>query len=106
MFGINASGAQWCGCISTLCYTHLKLFFLLHKAVLVTFLLTSAVLSILKFLVVKNFIGNLYNFSNIRSDEAARHPEYDDVGRIDGQGNNPNPIKVKVKLTQDCMGET
>ena len=48
---------------------------------------------------------NLHIFGNIKSDEA-RHPEYDDVGRIDGQGNNPNPIKVKVKLTRDCMGET
>ena len=43
MCGINASGAQWCGHISTSCYTHLKLELLLHKRVLVTFLLASTV---------------------------------------------------------------
>ena len=43
MCGINASGAQWCGYISTLCYIHLKLALLLHKTALVTFLLASTV---------------------------------------------------------------
>ena len=39
--GINASSSQWCGCIFTMCYTHLNLALLFHKTVLVTFLLAS-----------------------------------------------------------------
>ena len=38
-----ASGAQLCGYISILCYTHLNLAFLFHKTVLVMFLLYSTV---------------------------------------------------------------
>ena len=41
--GINAYSCKWCGCIFILCYTHLKLEFLLDKTVFVTFLLTSTV---------------------------------------------------------------
>ena len=44
MCGINASSYQWFGCIFILCYNHLNLALLLHKTVLVTFLLTSTVL--------------------------------------------------------------
>ena len=43
MCGMNASGSQFCGHISISCYTHLKLELLLHKTVLVTFLLASTV---------------------------------------------------------------
>ena len=41
--GINALGVQWCGCIFMFCYIDLNLALLLHKTVLVTFLLASAV---------------------------------------------------------------
>ena len=44
MCGINASGIQWFGHISRSCSTHLKLELLLHKTVLVMFLLASTVL--------------------------------------------------------------
>ena len=50
MCGINASGAQWHGHISISCYTHLKLELLLHKTVLVMFLLASTVTLMDKFL--------------------------------------------------------
>ena len=43
MCGINDFGAQWCGHISISCYTHLKLELLLHKIVLIMFLLASTV---------------------------------------------------------------
>ena len=43
MCGINALGVQWCGCIFMLCYTNLNLALLLHKTVLVMFLLASTV---------------------------------------------------------------
>ena len=43
MCGIIAFGAQWCGYIFILYYTHLKLALLLHKTVLLTFLLASTV---------------------------------------------------------------
>ena len=37
--GINAFGAEWCGHISISCYIRKMLVLLLHKTVLVTFLL-------------------------------------------------------------------
>ena len=43
MCGINALGVQWCGCIFMLCYANLNLALLLHKTVLVTFLLARCV---------------------------------------------------------------
>ena len=44
--GINAYSFQLHGCIFMLCYTHLNLAFLLHKTVIVTFLLGSTVFSL------------------------------------------------------------
>ena len=41
--GINAFSSKWHGFIFILCYTHLNLALLLHKTVLVTFLLASTV---------------------------------------------------------------
>ena len=42
--GNNASSSQWCGCIYTLYYTHLKSAILLYKIVLVTFFKSTRVL--------------------------------------------------------------
>ena len=41
--GINACSPQWCGFIFILWYAHLNLKLLLHKTVLITFLLASTV---------------------------------------------------------------
>ena len=43
MYGINTLGVQCSGYTYIFCYTHLKLALLLHKTVLVTFLLASTV---------------------------------------------------------------
>ena len=47
MCGIDASSPQLCGCLFILCYTHLNLILLLHKTVLITFPLASAIPSLL-----------------------------------------------------------
>ena len=57
MCGINALDAQWCDYILILFYVHLKLSLLLHKTVLVTFLLATTVLTLLFYL---KFILSLY----------------------------------------------
>ena len=54
--------AQWRGYISMLCYAHLNLALLLHKTVLVTFLLASAVCILKKIIKPDEF---LYNFVGI-----------------------------------------
>ena len=43
MCSINASGAKWCGYISISCYTNLMLALLLHKTVIVNFLMSKTV---------------------------------------------------------------
>ena len=48
MCGINALDAQFCDYIFILYYSHLKLSLLLHKTILVTFLLGSTVTEGLK----------------------------------------------------------
>ena len=47
--GIDAYSFQFHGCIFMLCYTHLNLALLLHKTVLVTFLLGSTLWFLIKF---------------------------------------------------------
>ena len=47
MCGINAVGAQGCGCMFRLCHTSLKMGLLLHKTEKVCRLMLSSVLSIL-----------------------------------------------------------
>ena len=44
MCGNNAFSSQCCGCIFILFYTHLKLTLLLHKTVIVNFLLSTSML--------------------------------------------------------------
>ena len=41
--GVDAPSPQWCGCIFMLCYTHLTLALLIHKTLLLIFLLASSV---------------------------------------------------------------
>ena len=43
MCGINAFSPQWCSCIFTLCYTHLKSALLLHKTATAKYILHSTV---------------------------------------------------------------
>ena len=47
MCGINAFSPQWCGCIFILYYSHLNSALLLHKTVLVTYLLAHTLFELL-----------------------------------------------------------
>ena len=46
MCGIIASGPQWCGCISILCYSCMNLALLFHKTVLINFPIGTTVIKI------------------------------------------------------------
>ena len=54
MCDINASDAQWCGHMSIFYFTHMKSELLLHKTVLVTFLLVSTVEQKLQLVLTNN----------------------------------------------------
>ena len=69
--GINASSCQWCGWIFILCYTHLKLAFLLHKRGLVATGVVITVSTIVKFQVYSEFNKKIQK-SKIRLKDISR----------------------------------
>ena len=55
MCGIDASSAQWCGCIFILCYTHLNFALLPHKTVIINFPIWGHCINQLKIVLIPTF---------------------------------------------------